>query len=69
MTLSHKKPGSSGQALVVTIGGRAVPALAQLLDGEDAEIVSQQMMAVAPMYRSYRAKTDRSIRVFVLTAP
>lgn len=53
---------------VVTIGGRAVPALARLLEGDEAEAAYRQMMAVAPMYQSYREKTDRPIRVFALTA-
>ena len=53
---------------VVGIGGRSVPAHAATLEGDEAAAAYQLLMGVAPMYENYREKTERSIRVFTLTA-
>lgn len=53
---------------VVTMRGRSVPALSQLLEGKEAESAYSLMTSLAPMYQNYRAKTDRDIRVFALKA-
>lgn len=53
---------------VVTIGGRPVPARARLLEGDEAEAAYALMTELASTYAVYRARTDRSIRVFRLTA-
>ena len=55
-------------ACTVTIGGVGVPARATLLEGDAAESAYRLMIEVAPNYGVYRSRTDRSIRVFRLTA-
>jgi deazaflavin-dependent oxidoreductase (nitroreductase family) len=52
----------------VTIGGVDVGCTAELLTGEEAEAGYQLMAAATPTYTEYRSRTDRSIRVFRLTA-
>lgn len=54
-------------ACTVTIGGAAVPALATLLEGAEAEAGYQRMVEVASTYGVYRSRTARQIRVFRLT--
>ena len=51
---------------VVTIGGKAVPAVAEQLTGEEAEAAYQKMVELARNYGEYRSRTDREIRVFRL---
>jgi len=51
---------------VVTIGGQAVPAVAEQLSGEEAEGAFQRMVELARNYGEYRSRTDREIRVFRL---
>ena len=53
---------------VVTIGGKAVPATATLLEGAEAAAGFEKMIEVAATYAEYRTRTDRTIRVFRLTA-
>jgi deazaflavin-dependent oxidoreductase (nitroreductase family) len=53
---------------VVTIGGRPVRARATLLGGAEAERGYALMTEVATTYATYQERTDRSIRVFRLTA-
>jgi deazaflavin-dependent oxidoreductase (nitroreductase family) len=53
---------------VVTIGGEQVPATARLLEGDEAEAAYRKMVELATTYDAYRSRTDRSIRVFRLTA-
>lgn len=53
---------------VVSIGGTPVPVRATLLQGDDAERGYALMTEVATTYAAYRDRTDRSIRVFRLTA-
>ena len=50
----------------VTIGGQAVPALATLLKGDEAEVAFHAMEEQARTYTEYRSRTDREIRVFRL---
>jgi deazaflavin-dependent oxidoreductase (nitroreductase family) len=52
----------------VTIGGKAIAARAQLLEGDEAEAAYEQMVAITTVYDVYRGRTDRNIRVFSLTA-
>lgn len=53
---------------VVTIGGTDVPAVATLLEGEEAAAAYARMVEVARTYDAYRSRTARRIRVFRLTA-
>jgi deazaflavin-dependent oxidoreductase (nitroreductase family) len=53
---------------VVTIGGTDVPAVATLLEGEEAAAAYARMVEVARTYDAYRSRTDRRIRVFRLAA-
>lgn len=69
----QKHPAWSGNLLanpraVVTIGGQDVPAQATLLSGDEADRAYALMVAEARNYAEYRARTDREIRVFRLTA-
>lgn len=52
---------------VVTIGGRAIPVLAEQLHGEEAEAAYRRMVELARTYAEYRSRTDRDIRVFRLS--
>ena len=52
----------------VSIGGRDVPAVATLLDGQDATSAYAKMVALAGTYGAYKSRTEREIRVFRLTA-
>ncbi len=52
---------------VVTIGGRALPVVAEQLGGEEAESAYRKMMELARTYAEYRSRTERDIRVFRLT--
>lgn len=54
--------------VVVTIGGKDVPARATLLEGEQAEAAYRRMAEVTRTYAEYRSRTDRQIRVFRLDA-
>jgi len=53
---------------VVTIGGEDIPVTAELLQGEAAQTGYRAMVELARTYSEYRARTDRVIRVFRLTA-
>ena len=53
---------------VVSMGGRDIPVVADLLEGEEAEAAYAEMVAVAATYREYRSRTSRAIRVFRLRA-
>lgn len=52
---------------VVTIGGQAIPAVAEQLQGEEAEAAFERFVALARNYAEYRSRTDRQIRVFRLS--
>jgi hypothetical protein len=52
----------------VTLAGRDVPVRAELLDGEAGEAGYRQLVELTRTYEEYRSRTDRSIRVFRLTA-
>lgn len=54
-------------AAMVVVGGRRIPVTATLLEGAEAEAAYQEMVAITPVYSSYRGRTDRQIRVFRLT--
>lgn len=54
-------------ACVVTIAGRAYPAEASLLTGEERLRCWQMFEDAARTYRAYGARTDREIRVFSLS--
>jgi deazaflavin-dependent oxidoreductase (nitroreductase family) len=53
---------------VVTIGGQAVPAIAEQLEGPRAMSAYSKLEDVARTYSVYRSRTDREIRVFRLRA-
>lgn len=66
-------PAWSGNLLatpqaLVTIGGTDIPVTAELLEGEAAEAGYRTMVELARTYSEYRNRTDRSIRVFRLSA-
>jgi deazaflavin-dependent oxidoreductase (nitroreductase family) len=68
-----RHPAWSGNLLktlsaVVTIGGIDVPATATLLEGADAEAGYAKLVELTRTYSEYASRTDRSIRVFRLTA-
>lgn len=50
----------------VAIGGVEVPVTATLLDGADRQRSLQRFLSY-PMYRAYRTRTDRELRLFALT--
>lgn len=52
----------------VTMAGQDIPVAATRLEGAAAEAGYAAMEAVARTYSEYRARTDREIRVFRLTA-
>ena len=54
--------------VVVTMGGQDVPARAELLEGGEAHAAFQLMADQVPTYAAYRDRTDRTLRVFRLTA-
>jgi len=56
------------EAAIVSIGGEDVPVYAALLTGDEAEAGYQLMAAATSTYTEYRSRTDRTIRVFRLTA-
>jgi deazaflavin-dependent oxidoreductase (nitroreductase family) len=51
---------------VAAIGGEEVPVMATLLTGNDRESALQRFYEY-PMYRAYRSRTDRELRLFALT--
>ncbi|MET0702273.1 MAG: nitroreductase family deazaflavin-dependent oxidoreductase [Mycobacterium sp.] len=51
---------------VAAIGGEAVPVTGTLLTGDERERCLQRFYAY-PMYRAYRTRTDRELRLFALT--
>jgi len=56
----------------VTIGGQAVAAVAEQLQGTEADAAFERFVSLARNYGEYRSRTDRQIRVFRLsevTAP
>ena len=53
---------------VATVGGKAVPVMAELLRGEEAQAGFEKMIEVVPVYAVYRNRTNRDIRVFRLRA-
>lgn len=68
-----KHPAWTGNLLktpqaVVTLGGKDIPVRAELLTGDAAEAGYRAMTELARTYAEYRDRTDRSIRVFRLTA-
>jgi deazaflavin-dependent oxidoreductase (nitroreductase family) len=52
---------------VVVVGGQRIPVTARLLEGDDAEAAYRKMIEITGVYASYRGRTDRQIRVFLLT--
>lgn len=50
----------------VAMGGLEIPVTATLLDGGDRQQGLQRFLAY-PMYRAYRTRTDRDLRLFALT--
>jgi hypothetical protein len=52
----------------VTIGGQAIPVVAEQLQGEEAEEAFERFVELARNYAEYRSRTDRQIRVFRLSA-
>jgi deazaflavin-dependent oxidoreductase (nitroreductase family) len=55
------------RATIIT-AGRTIPVTAHLLEGEEAEAAYQRMIEVTAAYAAYRRRTDRTMRVFRLTA-
>ncbi|HSP37004.1 MAG TPA: nitroreductase family deazaflavin-dependent oxidoreductase [Frankiaceae bacterium] len=53
---------------VVTIGGTAVPARATLLAGAEADAAFEKVAEMIKTYRVYRRRTDRTFRIFRLSA-
>jgi len=53
-------------AATVAIGGVEVPVRANLLEGPDRDEALRRFLAY-PMYRSYRTRTERDLRLFALT--
>ena len=51
-----------------TVGGKAVPVMAELLRGDEAQAGFEKMIEVVPVYAVYRNRTNRAIRVFRLRA-
>jgi deazaflavin-dependent oxidoreductase (nitroreductase family) len=51
-----------------TVGGKAVPVTADLLEGDEARAGFEKMIEVVPVYAEYRNRTNRAIRVFRLRA-
>lgn len=50
----------------VAIGGAEIPVTATLLEGADRQGALQRFLAY-PMYRAYRTRTNRELRLFALT--
>ena len=50
----------------VTVGGKVIPVTATLLTGDSRERALARFL-VLPIYRRYRLRTDRELRVFALT--
>ena len=50
----------------VTMGGREIPVLATLLQGEEYDRAYGLFMNYLKAYPAYRSRTDRAIRVFAL---
>jgi deazaflavin-dependent oxidoreductase (nitroreductase family) len=53
-------------AATAAIGGTEVPVTAELVTGDDREQGLQRFFEY-PMYRAYRRRTDRELRLFALT--
>ena len=51
---------------IVSIAGSEVPVRAAILQGTDREVAQQRFFRY-PMYRSYRERTTRELRVFALS--
>lgn len=51
---------------IAAVGGQEVPVTATLLTGDDRERGLQRFYEY-PMYRAYRTRTDRELRLFALT--
>ncbi len=51
---------------IVEISGQAVEVRARRLDGEEWERYLGEFSSVWPAYETYRARTDRNIRLYVL---
>ena len=51
----------------VTMAGRDIPVLATLATGEERDRLYRQFAEMAGVYAVYEGRTDRDIRVFVLT--
>jgi deazaflavin-dependent oxidoreductase (nitroreductase family) len=54
--------------VTVTTGGVDIPVRAELLTGADADAAYRLMEAETRTYNEYKSRTDRTIRVFRLTA-
>jgi deazaflavin-dependent oxidoreductase (nitroreductase family) len=52
---------------IAVVRGRRIPVSARLLEGEEAQTAYRMMVEIADVYRVYRGRTDRDIRVFRLT--
>ena len=66
-----RHPAWSGNLLAdpratVTIGGQAVPAVAEQLHGTEADAAFERFVELARNYGEYRSRTSRQIRVFRL---
>jgi len=65
-------PAWSGNLLAdpraaVTVDGRRADVRAHLADGPERERLLDELLAIWPGYDDYAARTDRELRVFVLT--
>lgn len=49
------------------VGGQRVAVRARLPEGDDAENAYRAMAEVSSVYAEYKTRTDRAIRVFLLT--
>ncbi len=68
----HHHPAWTGNLVaepraVAVVRGRRIDVRAELLEGDEAEAAYQRMVEVADVYRVYRGRTDRDIRVFRLS--
>lgn len=67
----ERHPGWSANLLTepqatVALGGVEIPVTATLLTGAERDRALQRFLAY-PMYKSYRTRTDRELRVFALS--
>jgi len=50
----------------ISMAGQEIPVVATVLSGAERDAALQRFLAY-PMYRAYRTRTDRDMRVFALT--